>query len=177
MKTDPDKLLSQLVVAAITIFIVVVLLLAAFVFRQIRLQQEIAAVSTDLQVNLIDLEETTEEIQSELDAIRTSIDTVQSQENWETMTELLDDVDKRLESIDEGINDVATGLESVEPVVEAPPAMGVESDVPDVLPDPVDQVFMVFAALIGLASVAIGVLLGIAVKIQNSIPTRGLHHH
>jgi len=49
MKSDPDKLLNQLVVAALTVFMVVIMLLAALVLRQLRLQQRIADLSTEVR--------------------------------------------------------------------------------------------------------------------------------
>ena len=52
MRSDPDEYLNRLVVAALTVFVVVSLLLAAFVAREIWLQQRVVELSTDLQTNL-----------------------------------------------------------------------------------------------------------------------------
>ena len=161
MRSDPDKLLNQLVVAAVTTFIVVVMLLAALVLRQIWLQQRIAELSSEGQVSLSDLEEITEDVQRELNE-------VQNSENWEEVTEALGDVDEQLSSIGENLED----LNEVAPVLG--PQAGVNSGLieddeqVDVPQDQVDQVFTIFAIIVGVASIGIAVLLGMAVRVHQS---------
>jgi len=161
MRSDPDKLLNQLVVAALTTFIVVVMLLAALVLRQLWLQQRIAELSSEVQVSLNDLEEITEDVQRELNE-------AQDIENWEEMTEALDDVDEQLGSIGENLEDLNEVAPALEPQVGGNAALTGDEKQADVPQDQVDQVFTVFAIIVGVASIGIAVLLGMAVRVHQS---------
>lgn len=173
MRPDPDRFLNQLVVASLTLFIAVLLLLAALVFRQIWLQQHITALSSDLQVNLDTLEETTEEIQSELSALRSMPDGEQDPEQWEEITDVLNTVDEQIEAIGEDISEVTLALD---PQLDATPSPHVENVQAHTGQDWVDQVFTIFAALVGIASVAIAILLGLAMRVPQQAPPWGRHH-
>jgi heme/copper-type cytochrome/quinol oxidase subunit 2 len=169
MQTDPDQLLNRLVVVALTVFVTVSLLLAAVLFRELWLQQRIANLSTTLQDNLENLEETTEEIQSELSALQTVTDSVQQSENLETVTDLLGDANEQMSTLGEEIGEVAAILE---PAAETVP---VETAVADPAPPPqdrADQVFTIFALLVSITGVVIAILLGLAVRIQQRVPAR-----
>jgi hypothetical protein len=157
-----------LVVAAVTVFIVVVLLLAALVARQFWLQQNVATLSSDLQTNLETLEETTQEIQDELSDILATPEHAQNLDKWEEITEVLDDVDVQLDTLEEGIDEVALALDPVDE--SSPPIQSEEIEQP-VNSDPVDQVFTIFAALVALASLAIAILLGVSVRIHQRTST------
>lgn len=172
MKSDPDKLLNQLVVAALTTFIVVILLLAALVLRQLWLQQHIANLSSDVQVSLDDLSETNEEIQRELVEIRTTTGEAQNIDNWEEITEVLDDVNKQLDSIEEDLNEVALALE---PQADTAAALTETDEQLGTIQDQVDQIFTIFVILIGIASIAIALLLGLAVRVHQSASYRESH--
>jgi len=165
MKSDPDKLLNQLVVAALTIFIVVIMLLAAVVLRQLWLQRHVADLSGDVQVSLDDLEEITEDIQRELIESRTTTGEGQNLDNWEEIAEALADVDEQLDSIEENLNEVVFALESQTEDTSALPGDDEQSGA---IQDWVDQAFTIFAVLVGVASIAIAILLGIAVRVQQS---------
>jgi ABC-type multidrug transport system fused ATPase/permease subunit len=169
MKSDPDKFLNQLVVAALTVFIVVIMLLAALVLRQLWLQQHIANLSSGVQVSLDDLAETNEEIQRELGEIRTTTDEAQTIDNWEEITEVLDDVDKQLVSIEEDLSEVALALE---PQADTPAALTETDEHLGATQDQVDQIFTIFVVLIGIASIAIALLLGLAVRVHQSASYR-----
>lgn len=168
MRSDPDKLLNQLVVAALTIFLVVSVLFAAFVLRHLWLQQRVAELSSDVQVNLENLEEVAGEIESELIEIEETTGETQNDENWEEIAEALDDVDEQLDSLGEDLNAIAEVLDSQ----PEPTELSVETDAPAseeqrrVLQDQIDQVFTVLAVLIAFASIVIAVLLAIALRIQ-----------
>jgi len=169
MKSDPDKFLNQLVVAALTIFVIVIALFAAFVLRHLWLQQRVAELSSEVQTNLENLEEVTNEIERELAEIQEISGETQSEENWEEITEALVDVDEQLDSLGEDLDEVAEVLEPQTDPAELPIE---EEFVPDdeqrrALQDQIDQVFTIFAILIALASIAIAVLLGLAVRIQH----------
>ena len=165
MKSDPDKILNQLVVAALTVFIVVVMLLAALVLRHLWLQQRITDLSSDVQISLEDLEETKEEIQRELGEIRTLPDETQNVDNWEDITASLDDMGEQLDSIEENLTEVTLVLESQ---ADTPLALTTDNTQLDTPQDHVDQVFTIFAILVGAASIAIAILLGMAVRVQQS---------
>lgn len=165
MKWDPDKLLNQLVVAALTVFIVVILLLAALVLRQVWLQQRIADVHTDVQANLDDLEEITEGIQQELTEIQTTPSTVQNLNNWEGISEALGDVNQQLDLIEQDLGEVALALE---PQADATSALAGDEEQLGELQNQIDQVFTIFAILVAIAGIAIAILLGIAVKAQQN---------
>lgn len=165
MKSDPDRLLNQLVVAALTVFVVVVMLLGAVVLRHLWLQQRITELSSDVQVRLDDLGEITEEMQRGLDEISLPADEAQSLENLEEITAALDNVDEQLSSIEGNLSEVAQVLESQ---TEAAPVLGGDGEQPPVVRDQVDEVFTIFAVLVAAASVAIAVLLGMAVRVQQS---------
>jgi ABC-type multidrug transport system fused ATPase/permease subunit len=168
MLSDPDQFLNRIVVAALTVFVTVSLLLAAFVFREIWLQQRISNLSTTLQDNLDDLEQTTEEIQGELAAIQTITTTAQQTENLDNVTDLLTDANEQLDAIEEDINQVTTILEPETDVL----AVATEEAEP-VIQDRADQVFTIFAMLVGVAGVVIAILLGMAVSVQQRASSRG----
>lgn len=162
MKSDPDKLLNQLVVAALTVFIVVILLLAALVWRQLWLQQHIANLSTDVQSSLSDLEEITEDIQREL-AEQQSSAGGPDRDGWQDVTEALEGVDEQLDLLEDDLNEV---VQALEPQAEPTSALaGREGELPPVQ-DQVDHVFTLFAVLVGAASIFVAILLGIAVRVQ-----------
>lgn len=167
MLSDPDQFLNRIVVAALTVFVTVSLLLAAFVFREIWLQQRISNLSTTLQDNLDDLEQTTEEIQGELAAIQTITTTAQQTENLDNVTDLLTDANEQLDAIEEDINQVTTILEPETDVL----AIATEEAEP-VIQDRADQVFTIFAMLVGVAGVVIAILLGMAVSVQQRASSR-----
>lgn len=164
MESEPDRHLNQLVVASLTVFIAVIVLLAALVLRQVWLQQRMVDISSDLQVNLEDLAETTGEIQGELLAIRTPPVSGKEGDNWENITKLLDDVGDRLDSIEENISDVTLALE---PQADATSVANEDDEQPRPVQNQVDQVFTIFAALVAIASIAIAILHGMAVRVQH----------
>jgi ABC-type multidrug transport system fused ATPase/permease subunit len=168
MKSDPDKLLNQLVVAAVTVFIVVIMLLAALVLRQFWLQQRLADLSSEVQVSLDDLEEITEDIQRELVESRTTINEAENIDNWQEVTEALDDVDEQLDSIGENLEDLNEASLALEPPADATSALTGANEQTDATQDQVDQVFTIFVILVGVASIAIAILLGMAVRIHQS---------
>ncbi|MAU01899.1 MAG: hypothetical protein CL608_32580 [Anaerolineaceae bacterium] len=164
MKSELDKILNQLVVTALTVFILVVLLLAALVVRQLWLQQQIADISDDVQVNLEDLEAITEDIQRDLAESPTTIDP----ESLEEVTEALDDVDERLNQIEEGLDDLNEVAFTQEEPAEAD-SLAVDNDTNSIVAqEQVDGIFTVFAVLIGVTSIIVAVLLGTAVRIYQN---------
>jgi hypothetical protein len=165
MNSDPDQILNRLVVAALTVFVVVSLLLAAFVFREMWLQQRIAGLSSNLEVNLEYLEETTEEIESTMSEMRTTTGNPQATQEWDNVTELLEDVDQQLETIGENIDEVATvrDVEGDTILIEHAEAESV-----DTARNPADQVFTIFALLTGGAAIVIAILLGMAMRVQDN---------
>lgn len=163
MKLDLDKLLNQLVVTALTLFIAVILLLAAFVLRHLWLQQHIANLSYDVQVRLDDLEETHEEINRELVEIRATPDDTQTIDNWEDISEALEMVDAQLDSIEEDMIEVALVMESQSETTTLSTEMHAARQGHQ---DLADQVFMIFGILISITSIVIAILLGAAMKIQ-----------
>lgn len=166
MNLDPDKLLNRLVVAALTIFFVLLFLLATVVLRQILLQQRIVALSNEVQINLESLEDATEEIQQELNEIREdSGGQPVGAEEWSEIAEALDTVTERLDSLGEDLTEVASVLD---PAEEAPPEL--IAPAPGFAQDQVDQLFTIFALLLGGASVVIAVLLGMAIKVKQEAP-------
>lgn len=173
MLSDPDQFLNRLVVAALTVFITVSLLVAAFVFREIWLQQRISNLSITLQDNLTELEQTTEEIQGELSAIQTITTTAQQAENLGNVTDLLTDANQQLESIEEEISQVATILE---PEVDAQAVVTEDAEVEPVIHDRADQVFTIFAILVGVAGVVIAILLGMAIRVQHDVSSQRSPH-
>lgn len=173
MKSDPDQFLNKLVVAALTTFVVVCLLLGAFVAREIWLQQRIVGLSTSLQTNLEELEQTTEVIQNKMQELEETADNAPAPQEWDNMNELLEDVDQQLSSIEETIDDVAvtseatidltTDLTTVEEVAEDG---NVEK--PTFIRAQADQIFTIFAILTGIAAIAIAILLGLAMRVQDN---------
>lgn len=164
MDSDPDQLLNQLVVAAVTVFVTVSLLLTAFILREIWLQQRVAELSTNLQVNLEELEQTTEEIQATVSEMQATADEAQ---DTQELAELLETVDEQLATIGESVDEAATVLEAD---VEF---LGSEGD--DVEPVTVtrrqaDQVFTIFAVLTGVAAISIAAFLGFAMRVQERYP-------
>jgi hypothetical protein len=164
MKADLDKILNQLVVTALTVFILVVMLLAALVVRQLWLQQQIADISDNVQVNLEDLEAITEDIQRDLAESPTTIDP----DSLDEVTEALDEEDERLGLIEEGLdelNEVAFIQENLSgddsPAVE-------DEQISVVAQEQVDGIFTVFAGLVGITSVFLAILLGMAVRMYQS---------
>jgi predicted PurR-regulated permease PerM len=160
-KFDPDSVLKQLVVSALTVFIAVIVLLGVLVFRQVWIQQQIVAVSDDLQENVYELEEVTGELQNELDAIQTTDNSEAVEETIDDITSLLDDVDDQLDTVGDDLNDVALVLE---PEPETVNKAGTPTHV--VQQDSMDEMFTIFAVLIGLTSIMVGILLGIAIRVQ-----------
>jgi hypothetical protein len=126
------------------------------------LQQRIMGLSSSLQTNLEELEETTEEIQSKVSEIETTENAPEAQE-LDNMNDLLEDVDQQLESIEGNIDDVATAGE--EGAVSAPAQS--EGDEEPVRAQ-ADQVFTIFAVLTGIAAIAIALLLGMAMRVQDN---------
>lgn len=157
MESDPDKVLNRLVTAALAIFITLIVLLGALVARQLWLQERVADLSSDLEANLADLEEITEEAEQELAETQETAVGPDSGE-WAEVSEALSEVDEQLNVIEEGLNELELALESGE---MGAPAAGREAGV---APDQVDEVFSVFAILVGVASVAIAILLAAAVS-------------
>ncbi len=165
MKPDLDKLLNRLVVAALTLFITVILLMASFVLRHLWLQQHIANLSHDVQVRLDDLEETHEEINRELVEIRATPDGTQTIDNWEDISEALEMVDAQLDSIEEDMIEVALVMESQSETTSISTEMHATRQGHQ---DLADQVFTIFGILISITSIAIAILLGAAVKVQQT---------
>jgi predicted PurR-regulated permease PerM len=160
-KFDPDSVLKQLVVSTLTVFIAVIVLLGVLVFRQVWIQQQIVAVSDDLQENLYELEEVTGELQSELDAIQTTDNSEAVEETIDDISTLLDDVDDQLDTVGDDLNDVALVLEP-----EAESVSSIDAPTHEVQQDAMDEMFTIFAVLIGLTSIMVGILLGIAIRVQ-----------
>jgi len=168
MNTDPDRLLNRLVVAALTVFVTVSLLLAAFVFREMWLQQHITELSTDLQHNLDELKQTNEEIQSDLSTLLVTTNTVQTTESLDEVTELLTNVDEQLTSLEQDIAAVTTMLDT-DAVVSTDAALLPAEALPNT--DRVGRVFIIFVVLMSLAAIAIAILLDIALRVQaRSLP-------
>ncbi len=166
MKAELDKVLNQLVVTALTVFILVVLLLAALVVRQLWLQQQIANISDDVQVNLEDLEAITEDIQRDLAESPTTIDP----ESLDEVTEALDDVDERLDQIEEGLDDLNDVAFAQENPANDDSAVADSDTNSLVAQEQVDGIFTIFAVLIGVTSIVVAILLGTAVRIyQKSV--------
>lgn len=166
MKADSDQYLNRLVVAALTVFVVVSLLLAAFIGREIWLQQRIVGLSSSLQTNLEELEQTTEEIQIKVSALETTTERAPETKEWENVNDLLEDVDQQLVSIGETIDDVAIANED---------AIAISVVVEDTGSEPTtsarvyaDQVFTIFAVLTGIAAIAIALLLGMALRVKDN---------
>lgn len=166
MKSDPDTLLNQLVVSALTVFIVILTLLATLLLRQFWLQQQIAQISNDTQNTLADLEEITETVQQELIESRQGNNESQPVEDWEEVTEVLNDVDEQLESIGENLedlNEAASALQS-----EPNPISSIDNteEQATTSQDQLDQIFTLLAIIIGIASIIIAIFLGAAVRIH-----------
>jgi uncharacterized phage infection (PIP) family protein YhgE len=165
MQPDPDRLLNQLVVSALTIFVALIIVLGVLLLRQVSLHQRLANASVTLQEDIDDLEETTQELQSELDEIRSSSEDGAIVENLEDVSELLQDVDDYLDSIEESFSDVESVLEEPLETISSDPS---PSDVErEIIQDQVDQLFTILAALVGATSVVIAILLGLAIRIQH----------
>jgi hypothetical protein len=165
MNSDPDQLLHRLVVAALTVFVVVSLLLASFVAREIWLQQRIVGLSSNLQTNLEELEETTEEIQSKMTEIETTTENVPETKEWDNVNDLLEDVDQQLESIEETIDDVAVASNEEINIAAAESA---EVETEAAMRAQADQVFTIFAVLTGIAAIAIALFLGMAMRVRDN---------
>ena len=165
MKSDPDQYLHRLVVAAVTVFVIVCLLLAAFVAREIWLQEQIVGLSTSLQTNLEELEQTTEEIQSKMSELETTGEGVPELQEWDDVNDLLENVDQQLESIEETIDDVAIASDETIDIATAVENDDVENAA--ALRAQADQVFTIFAFLTGVAAIAIAVLLAMAMRVQD----------
>lgn len=172
VKVEPEKILSRLVVIALTVFLTMVALMGALVARQHWLQQRLVALSDDVQVNLENLEETTEEFQRELSEMRATPGQVEANENWEEITETLEDVDESLNSLGEELSEVAQALDpQSEGVTESRAVEAGQTAVHD----PVDQVFTIFAVLVAVSSIFIALLLAIAVRVQERNGNRAVH--
>jgi ABC-type multidrug transport system fused ATPase/permease subunit len=166
MNSDSDRYLNRLVVAALTLFVIVSLLLAAVVTREIWLQQRMAGISSTLQSNLEELEQTTEEIQSQMAEIETASESAPESQEWDDVNNLLEDVNEQLETIEENIDNVE--LPSEEELESTPPVDNQEPEVEESVRAQADQVFTIFAVLAGLAAIAIAILLGVAMRMQDS---------
>jgi hypothetical protein len=161
MEPNAYKLLNQLVAAALTVFIAVIVLVAALVIRHMWLQQHIVELSSGLQENMDELAVITEEIQSGLAESQTAVANPQQAERGGEITGLVDNLenlDKQLSSIEEDLNQVALVLESGRIQYQ------------------VNQVFTVIAAFVAIASVAVAILLGMAMRVQEDITNRHSHH-
>lgn len=175
MSTDLDQYLNRLVVAALTVFVVVSLMLAAFVARQIWLQQRVVELSSSLQTNLEELEQTTEEIQSKMSELESPTVLTPEAQDWDDVNTLLEDVDQQLESIGETIDDVAVASEEelgVAPLIasedEAAGSADEAGQNSSALRTQADQVFTIFAVLTGIAAIAISILLAMALRAQEN---------
>jgi hypothetical protein len=166
MNSDPDQYLHRLVVAALTVFVVVSLLLGAFVAREIWLQQQLVGLSSSLQVSLEELEETTEEIQSKMSEMDAAAQSTPATQEWDSVNELLEDVDQQLVAIDENIDEVAIVSEEQIDITTA--ADGEQDKASGSLRAQADQVFTIFAVLTGIAAIAIALLLGMAMRVQDN---------
>lgn len=162
MNSDPDPILNRLVVTALTVFIAISLLLTAFIFREMWLQQRLAALNASLQVNIEELGQTTEEIQATVSEIEAT--TVKSQEAQE-LTQLLETVDEQLATIGESIDEASTVRETE---METAAGGGEVAELVTVTRRQADQVFTIFAVLTGIAAIAVAVLLGMALRVQGS---------
>jgi hypothetical protein len=164
MSSNTDQYLHRLVVAALTVFVIASLLLVAFVAREIWLQQRIVGLSSSLQVNLEELEQTTEEIQSKMSELEgTSEDAPEAQE-WDDVNDLLEDVDQQLESIEDSIDEVAVASEAE---LDVAPMQSEEAETAGAMRTQADQVFTFFAVLTAIAAIVIAVLLGMALRVPN----------
>jgi preprotein translocase subunit SecG len=168
MKPDPDKFLNQLVVIALTVFALVIMLLAALALRHLWLQQRILDLSSDVQIKLDTIEETHDEIQRELVEIQTTPSDAQDADNWEEITEVLDDVDEHLDSLEEDLSEVVLALE---PEINSEIVRLEDGEQTQTPPDQVDQVFTIFTILVGIASIVIAILLGMALRVQQNNPS------
>lgn len=166
MNSDSDRYLNRLVVAALTLFVIVSLLLAAVVTREIWLQQRMAGISSALQSNLEELEQTTEEIQSQMAAIETASESAPETQEWDDVNNLLEDVNAQLETIEENIDNVE--LPSEEALESTLLADKQELEFEESIRAQADQVFTIFAVLAGLAAIAIAILLGVAMRVQDN---------
>lgn len=169
MKSDPDQFLNKLVVAALTTFVVVCLLLAAFVTREIWLQERIVGLSSSLQTNLEELEQTTEVIQSKMQEMEETAESAPAPQEWDNMNELLEDVDQQLSSIEETIDDVAVTSEATIELAPSEQTLADEEvEKTTFIRAQADQIFTIFAVLIGIAAIAIAILLGLAMRVQDN---------
>lgn len=170
MKPEADKLLNQLVVAVLTVFIIVILLFGAFVLRHLWLQQQIAQLNSDVQANLEDLEEVTGEIEREL----RDTENPQTADTLEAIADNLDEVTEQLDAISEDVGEVAFALEPQPEDQTLPPdndtATANLDDQRRAFQDQLDQVFTILAILLALASIAIAVLLALAIRIRYTNP-------
>lgn len=166
MRSDPDKLLNQLVVAALTMFTVVIILLAALVLRELWLQQQVADLSADVQDSLDDLEEITRDIEQELVEGRVAEGDAQNLNNWAEIGDALDNVDEQLQSIDENLSDVVSPLDSEAEITSTSPD---DDRQPDVIRNWIDQTFAILAMIVGIAGIVIAVLLGVAVRVVSHL--------
>lgn len=165
MKSEPEKLLGQLVVTALTAFMLILLLLAALLLRQLWLQHQIVALSNDLHDNLTELEEMTGEIQDEL--LETTPDSApEALEEREEIMEAISDVNEQLRLIEEELEEVA---EALAPEAQATPVTEATGEQEGVMGDQVDQVFTIFTVLIALTSIVIALLLVGATSIGREV--------
>lgn len=177
MKPEADKLLNQLVVAVLTVFIIVILLFGAFVLRHLWLQQQIAQLNSDVQANLEDLEEVTGEIERELEEI-SETENPQTSDSLEAIADNLGDVTEQLDAISEDVGEVALALEPQpedEPLspgnnIATPNLADSLNDQRRAFQDQLDQVFTILAILLALASIAIAALLALAIRIRHTTP-------
>lgn len=159
--SEPDRLLHQLVVSALTVFVLLLILLGALAVRHIWLQQHLQALGDSVEMDLEDLEALTDEIEGELAEVRETPATTWSAAEWDEMASTLDDVDAQLEALKEEMNDVAAVNESA-----AAEYLAIVSAEPDAAEEPADQIFTILVVLVGLVSIIVALLLGVAVRTQ-----------
>jgi len=164
MNSDPAQILNRFVVAALTVFVTANLLLAAFVFWEIRLQQTMVDLNTELQSNLDELKETTEALQSDLSEIRATTDMTQPVETLDEVSGLLTGVDQQFASIEQEIDQVNTILV---PEDDAPSAENSDDARSQAIQDPTDRVFTIFIVLTGIAGIAIAFLLNMVLRVRD----------
>jgi hypothetical protein len=99
--------------------------------------------------------------------IRTTPGSPQNVENWEEITEVLDNVDEHLNSLEEDLSEVTLALEAES---NSEPTLPDTGEQPQTNPDQVDQVFTIFTVLVGIASIAIAILLSMALRVQQNNP-------
>jgi hypothetical protein len=124
--------------------------------------------SSTLQSNIEELEQTTEEIQSQISEIEAAPAGAPESQEWDNVNDLLEDVNAQLESIEENMDSAAIPGEEVAATL---PTESDDAESQDSVRARADQVFTIFAVLAGLAAIAIAILLGMAMRVQeNRLP-------